>query len=96
VLGSAFFKKVKHVEKEAWLVRVFENVIRVSLRNKGWVIAGAIVLLIGSLSLIPRLGVSFLPAGTQPNLEVELTLPFGTTVNEHLRPTEAGSYVLDS
>jgi multidrug efflux pump subunit AcrB len=75
VLGNRFFRKVPHQTRESWLSRQYERVLRGSLRRKGWILALSGILLIGSLGLIPTLGVSFIPSGDEPAVEATVTLP---------------------
>ncbi|AJY75143.1 efflux RND transporter permease subunit [Paenibacillus beijingensis] len=75
VLGAKFFNKVKPHPKEGALVRGYGKLIRGALKRRALVLTGAIVLLIGSLATIPLLGVSFLPAGSAPSLQISLSLP---------------------
>lgn len=79
VLGSTLFKKVRHVEKEGWLVKGYERLLRGALRKKGWVIAVSILLLMGSAAIIPTLDVAFLPTGQGNTLAANISLP--KTVN---------------
>ena len=72
VLGSAFFKKVKHHEKESRLSQLYERFIRGALKKKALVIVTSVVLLAGSLAMIPALGVSFLPAGESDSFELDV------------------------
>lgn len=75
VLGSKFFKKVKPHKEGSRLANGFEKVVRGALKHKGKVITLSIALLIGSLCLIPVLGVAFLPAGSTPTASVSISLP---------------------
>jgi len=75
VLGAKFFNKVKPHPKEGALVRVYERVLRGALRHKAIVLIASIVLLIGSFGTIPLLGISFLPSGSAPAIQIELSLP---------------------
>ncbi|ETI68002.1 efflux RND transporter permease subunit [Neobacillus vireti] len=75
VLGSMFFKKVKHVEKKSWLAELYEKLLRAAFRKKGIVIALSILLLIGSFALIPKLGISFLPASESNAMQADVTVP---------------------
>lgn len=75
VLGSRFFRKIKHKEKESFLVRGYEPVLRAALRRKPVVFALAVLLLAGSLGIIPILGVSFLPAGGEVFVQAKVKLP---------------------
>lgn len=81
-LGATFFKNIKPKTKESWMARQFEKVIRFSLRRRIWVIVLSLLLLAGSLSLIPKLGVSFLPSGGSPGFTVNITLPASTDITK--------------
>ncbi len=82
VLGSAFFKKVKHHEKESRLSKLYERFIRGALKKKALVIVTSVVLLAGSLAMIPALGVSFLPAGESDSFELDVALPATTQLED--------------
>ncbi|MDB4868038.1 MAG: swarming motility protein SwrC [Cohnella sp.] len=82
VLGAKFFKKVKHHGKESGFARGFEKLLRGALKRKWLSITVAIVLLIGSLSTIPLLGVSFLPSTTAPTAQINLTLPVKSDIRQ--------------
>lgn len=75
VLGARFFNKVKPHKSGGRMITAFEKLIRGSLKRKGLVIGLAAVLLIGSLSTIPLIGVSFLPSEAVPSVSMELKLP---------------------
>jgi multidrug efflux pump subunit AcrB/acyl-coenzyme A thioesterase PaaI-like protein len=75
VLGSAFFTRVREHRKTSWLVRVYEPLLRGSLRRKGLVFALSVVLLAGSLGLVKLLGLSFLPAGGDVFVRMKVNLP---------------------
>lgn len=80
VLGSKFFKKVKEHKEGGRLTRGFEKFIRGALKRKAIVIVVSLLLLVGSLGLIPSIGVAFLPAGSEPTASVTLTLPAKSSV----------------
>ncbi|OIK16470.1 hypothetical protein BIV60_04135 [Bacillus sp. MUM 116] len=82
VLGSMFFKKVKHVERKSWLAGLYEKLLRGAFRKKGLVIVLSIVLLFGSLAMIPRLGVSFLPANDSNAMQAEITVPNSLSIEQ--------------
>ena len=82
VLGSAFFRKVKHHEKESRLNHLFERFIRGALKKKVLVIVTSVLLLVGSLAIIPALGVSFLPAGESDSFELNVSLPATTQLED--------------
>lgn len=75
VLGSKFFKKVSHVEKEGWISKYYEKLLRAVLRKRFIVIVVSLLLLIGSFALISKLDVAFLPAGEGNTLSAKISLP---------------------
>lgn len=82
VLGSRFFKNVKPHKQGGKLTDGFEKIVRGALRRKGIVIGAAVLLLAGSLSLIPLLGFAFLPAGSAPAASIEITLPSKSGIDQ--------------
>ncbi|MBU8880370.1 efflux RND transporter permease subunit [Bacillus sp. FJAT-29790] len=82
VLGSSFFKNIKHVEKKSKLVNVYEKLLRASLNKKPAVIILSIVLLFGSLALIPKLGVAFLPAGESSAIQAQVKLSSSLSIEK--------------
>ncbi|WP_170875350.1 efflux RND transporter permease subunit [Virgibacillus pantothenticus] len=82
VLGNAFFKKVKTKEKEGRMVLGYEKLLRLAIRRKGVVIILSILLLVGSVSLVPLMGFSLIPAGSSTSLNISMTLPAGTELEE--------------
>ncbi|SFI67503.1 efflux RND transporter permease subunit [Thermoflavimicrobium dichotomicum] len=82
VLGKAFLTKVKHKETEGKLASGYEKLLRLALKRRGWVIALAILLLIGSVSLVPMLGFSLMPSGSSSALMVGMVLPATTELKK--------------
>lgn len=82
VLGAKFFKTVKPHKEGSKLANGFEKIIRAALKRKVIVLTSAIVLLIGSLSTIPILGVAFLPADSVPTVSIEVTLPAKSSMQQ--------------
>ncbi|SDX05331.1 hydrophobic/amphiphilic exporter-1, HAE1 family [Marininema mesophilum] len=82
ILGRFSFSKVKEEKKETWLQRNYAKVIRTSLNRKGWVIALSILILGGTLSLIPSLGFTFLPDDTQKTIIGKVELPASTDLKK--------------
>jgi multidrug efflux pump subunit AcrB len=94
VLGAKFFKKAKHHDKESSLQRVFEKLLRGALKRKALSIGIAIVLLIGSLSTIPLLGVTFLPTTSAPTAQINLALPAKSGLEQTVKVSqEVETYV---
>ncbi|MDM5154430.1 efflux RND transporter permease subunit [Bacillus sp. DX1.1] len=75
VLGAIFFKKVKHKETVGKGVLIFEKILRFALKRRKSVTACAFILLLVSVSLVPSLGLSFLPAGSSSSLYITMELP---------------------
>ncbi|MFS0646892.1 efflux RND transporter permease subunit [Siminovitchia sp. 179-K 8D1 HS] len=82
VLGKTFFKKVKPKEKEGRLVKGYEKLLRLAIRRKGVVLTLSILLLVGSISLVPFMGFSLIPAGSSTSLNISMILPAGTELEE--------------
>ena len=83
VLGSLFFKKVKHVEKPSWLAGLYEKFLRGAFRKKALVIVLSLLLLVGSFALIPKLGVAFLPADdSNPAMQARITVPSSLSLEQ--------------
>lgn len=82
IMGGKFFNRVKPHQEGGRLSGFFERTIRGALKRKGLVLGLAALLLVGSLGLIPLLGVTFLPAGSAPAASVELTLPAKSSLDE--------------
>jgi multidrug efflux pump subunit AcrB len=82
VLGAKFFNKVKPHKSNGRMISAFEKLIRGSLKRKPMVLTLAAVLLIGSLSTIPLIGVSFLPAESVPSISMELKLPAQSRIDQ--------------
>jgi multidrug efflux pump subunit AcrB len=82
VLGSKFFKNVKPHKQGGKLTDGFEKIIRGALKRKRTVIVAAVLLLVGSLSLIPMLGFTFLPASSTPAASIEITLPSKSSIDQ--------------
>ncbi|ANY65163.1 hypothetical protein BBD42_00715 [Paenibacillus sp. BIHB 4019] len=82
VLGSRFFRSVKPHTKESRLSNGFEKMIRSALKRKALVLGSAIVLLAGSLGLIPLIGVAFLPTSAAPSLAIDVALPAQSSLKQ--------------
>ncbi len=65
--------------QETWMQRVYEPVIRWALRHKAATIIAAIVITVASLALLTLIPITLFPSGGQRYVEVDLTLPPGTT-----------------
>lgn len=82
-LGAKFLSKpLKEHSTDTRFMRNYEKFLRGALKRKWMVISISIVLLIGSLSMIPLLGFSFLPGDVNKTLQVTATLPSNSTVEQ--------------
>jgi multidrug efflux pump subunit AcrB len=94
VLGAAFFNNVKPHKSGSRLTEFYKRIIHVALKRKWLVMSLALVLLVGSLSTIPLLGVAFLPADSVPTASIQLTLPAGNGLEQSNKASqEVESYV---
>lgn len=83
VLGSLFFKKVKHVEKTSRLAGLYEKFLRGAFHKKTLVIVLSLLLLAGSFALIPKLGVAFMPAdNSNPAMQAKITVPSSLSIEQ--------------
>ncbi|PGZ93173.1 MULTISPECIES: efflux RND transporter permease subunit [unclassified Bacillus (in: firmicutes)] len=82
-LGAKFLSKpLKEHSNDTRFMRGYEKLLRSALKRKWIVILLSIVLLAGSLSMIPLLGFSFLPGSVNKTLQVTATLPSNSTVDQ--------------
>ncbi|MFC0524366.1 efflux RND transporter permease subunit [Pontibacillus salicampi] len=82
VLGKFFFTNVHHKPTKSKGAIRYENFLRGALKKKWIVFTMSFLLLFGSFSLIPALGVSFLPTEGSETFEVEVTLPDNAELTE--------------
>jgi heavy metal efflux system protein len=79
----------QYAEEENWLARsckrLYEPLLRRALAHRRWVIGIAVVALLASLGLVPRLGSEFLPELNEGALWVNIMLPAGISVTETSR-----------
>lgn len=82
-LGAKFLTKpLKEHKTDTRFMRNYEKLLRTALKRKWVVLSLSIVLLFGSLSMIPLLGFSFLPGSVNKTLQVTATLPSNSTVEQ--------------
>lgn len=82
VLGSRFFNNVKPHKQSSRLADGFEKIINGALKRKKIVLSTAVLLLIGSVSLIPLLGVAFIPGSSVPTASIEISLPAQSSMEQ--------------
>src|SRR2546425_1631805 len=81
----------KLIEKEGdsvlvrWLKKRYAKDLNWTLRHPGTIIAASVVLLVIAVLLIPRMGREFLPAFNEGAMNINITLPPGTSLGESTR-----------
>ena len=64
---------------ETWMQRVYTPILRWALGHKAITLIGAIVITVASLALLARIPVTLFPSGGERIVEINLTLPPGTS-----------------
>jgi hydrophobic/amphiphilic exporter-1 (mainly G- bacteria), HAE1 family len=82
ILAKLSFTKVPKEEPEGKLQGAYSRLITWSLNRKTLIIVLSILLLAGSLALVPRLGFTFLPNEEQKTLVASIRLPAATTLEK--------------
>lgn len=82
VLALTLLKEGSQEEKQGWIQKEYDRLLKGSLNYKMMVIISAFVLLAGALFMVPAIGKSFLPSGPASALEVEVELPASTTLEK--------------
>jgi cobalt-zinc-cadmium resistance protein CzcA len=88
LLSLFFLSKVREKEDNLlvrWCKRAYEPILRAALQRRLLVLGAAVVMLIGSLVLVPRLGTEFLPELNEGSLWLNIMLPPGISVSETSR-----------
>ncbi|WMJ17055.1 efflux RND transporter permease subunit [Geobacillus proteiniphilus] len=80
ILAKFSFRRVPPEEKEGALQRLYGRIIEWALNHKAIVFVLSVVLLVGSLALVPKLGFTFLPNEEQKTLVASIELPASTSV----------------
>jgi multidrug efflux pump subunit AcrB len=66
----------------SWSATVYKKALAWALDHKGWVIALSTLLLFSSLSIVPWIGTSFIPADKDKVMQINLKTPPGTDVKK--------------
>lgn len=75
-----------------WLSeKVYDPVLQFALKRGWFIIIMAIVIVAASISLFPRIGVSFFPTADKPVLLIDVRYPLGTSMEE----TEKGVHFVE-
>jgi len=68
-------------EKTVKTDSTYAKLLSWALDHRKSVVAGAVVVFVGSLALIPIIGVGFMPPATEPYANVDVSYPAGTTAD---------------
>jgi cobalt-zinc-cadmium resistance protein CzcA len=96
-LLSLFLLTGTHGEEDNLVIRtckrVYEPILRAALGRRRAVLGAAVVVLLASLALVPKLGTEFLPELNEGSIWINIMLPAGISVSEtsrqlaHIRAT---------
>ena len=81
------------VERETWMQRAYEPVLRWALRHKAVTLITSVVITVASLGLMAVIPVNLFPAGGERTLQIDMTMPPGTAVERTVE--EAASIETD-
>jgi len=79
-----------------WCKRVYRPLVASALEHRTLVLGAALVALLASLSLVPRLGTEFLPELNEGSIWINIMLPPGISVSETSRQLARIRRVLDT
>jgi multidrug efflux pump subunit AcrB len=104
ILASWIMKKSGKEEKPYFMDRIIDRIIASTYRptlnfalKRGWVVVvAALGLLVFSVSLFPKIGVSFFPTADKPLLLIEVETPDGSDLDETDKAVQFVENVLDS
>lgn len=72
-------------QRYTWMQRVYVPTLRWALAHKAVTLIGALVITLGSLSLLAVIPVNLFPSGSDRSLSIDVTLPPGTPVEATIR-----------
>lgn len=75
-------KDMKHTEKEGMIVKVYKKILNGVLNHRLIVIGVCLLTLIGSLGLLKKIGIQFMPSSSSNVINIKLTMPVGTSSNK--------------
>lgn len=75
-------KNMKHSEKEGVMARGYKKVLNVVLSHRLIVISLCLVTLVGSLGMLKKIGIQFMPSSNSNVLNVKLSMPVGTSADK--------------
>jgi len=71
-----------------WLDRVYGAVLGWSLRHRAVIIVGVLILFVGSLAMIPRVGVELIPQTDQGDINLSIRTAIGSDIDATRRAVE--------
>jgi HAE1 family hydrophobic/amphiphilic exporter-1 len=74
-------KPERKKKKDAWYSRSYTSMLRWSLKHRAATLAIAVLLFLGSLSLLPIIGTTFMPSSSEKLIAVEVEMPHGTELS---------------
>jgi cobalt-zinc-cadmium resistance protein CzcA len=88
-LLSLFLLSGSHSEEDNFVIRtckrLYEPILRAALARRRAVLVGAVVVLLASVALVPRLGTEFLPELNEGSIWINIMLPPGISISETSR-----------
>ncbi len=93
-------KNEKPILVQGWISKLIERVylptLKFALKRGAVVLVGGVLLLFGSLSLFPSIGVSFFPTADKPLLLVEVETPRGSSLDRTDKAVRYAEGILDT
>ncbi len=86
-LASLLFKrqvKTPTSPMVVWFEKLYRRTLQTTMQHKGWVLGSAVVLLVGALILLPRLGTEFVPELEEGTINLRVTLAPSSSLNTAL------------
>jgi len=71
-----------------WVDERYQEVLRIALSHRRWVVSGVVGVFLGSLLLIPLIGTELFPSSDEGQLRITVRLPVGSSLEETKRVME--------
>ncbi|MBN1850962.1 MAG: efflux RND transporter permease subunit [Deltaproteobacteria bacterium] len=85
LLSYRFLKENNQKEaEEKRIIRIYTHILRWTLHHKALILIMALIALLGTLALIPRLGLQFFPKAEKDLFIIDVSLPSGTNMETTL------------
>lgn len=79
--GKSSLSPEPHTQNIPLIEKGYRRIVGWSVRHKGWVISLTFLLLLGSVALVPKLGLEFMPPSEEDRVVLNAELPAGTTLD---------------